>query len=114
MRQRAKAIAIAKRIDEDRAERARQATQALDAPALTLFDALRAWRKDEASRQGKPPYVIFHDATLREVAERRPRGVDELAEITGVGAKKLSLYGDALLEVVAANNAPFNGELKAL
>ena len=98
----------------DRAERARQATQGLDAPALTLFDALRAWRKDEASRQGKPPYVIFHDATLREVAERRPHGVNELAEITGVGAKKLSLYGDALLEVVAANNAAFNGELKAL
>jgi ATP-dependent DNA helicase RecQ len=86
-----------------RSSRARVASASLDGEAGELFEALREWRKDEASRQGKPPYVIFHDATLREVAHRRPQKIAELAEISGVGTKKLDLYGAALIGVVADN-----------
>ena len=47
-----------------------------------------------------PPYVIFHDSVLREMAERRPRNRDALGRITGVGARKLDAYGDAFLSVI--------------
>ena len=49
-----------------------------------------------------PPYVVFHDTTLREMARRRPRGLDRMAEVPGVGAAKLARYGDAFLPVIAA------------
>ncbi|MFA7668748.1 MAG: DNA helicase RecQ [Burkholderiaceae bacterium] len=65
------------------------------------FEALRAWRADVAREHGVPAYVIFHDATLREVARRNPRSLDELSHVHGVGARKLEAYGDALLECVA-------------
>jgi ATP-dependent DNA helicase RecQ len=50
-----------------------------------------------------PPYVIFHDATLRAIADARPRSLQELARIQGVGAAKLERYGDAMLATVAAH-----------
>ena len=65
-----------------------------------LFDALRALRRDLAKEAGVPPYVIFHDAVLREIAARRPSGRSELAQIGGVGTKKLDAYGDAFLSLV--------------
>ena len=65
-----------------------------------LFEALRAWRAAEAKAQNVPPYVIFHDATLREIAGARPGSLEELAQIKGVGASKLSRYGAEVLEVV--------------
>ena len=65
-----------------------------------LFDALRALRRDLAKEAGVPPYVIFHDAVLREIAARRPARRSELAQIGGVGTKKLDAYGDAFLNVV--------------
>ncbi len=65
-----------------------------------LFDALRALRRDLAKEAGVPPYVIFHDAVLREIAARRPSGRSELAQIGGVGTKKLDAYADAFLAVV--------------
>lgn len=65
-----------------------------------LFEALRTWRRAEAERQGKPPYVIFHDATLREVAATRPVDLSALASISGIGQKKLELYGAQLLDLV--------------
>ncbi|GAC1413431.1 MAG: DNA helicase RecQ [Novosphingobium sp.] len=65
-----------------------------------LFDALRALRRDLAKEAGVPPYVIFHDAVLREIAARRPSGRNALADIGGVGTKKLDAYGDAFLNVV--------------
>jgi len=65
-----------------------------------LFDALRAWRAGEAKSQSVPPYVIFHDATLREIAAARPAGLDELAQIKGVGASKLQRYGGRVLRVL--------------
>lgn len=66
-----------------------------------LFEALRACRRDLAAEAGVPPYVVFHDATLREMAESRPRSLAELGRITGVGARKLDAYGDAFLQVLA-------------
>ena len=67
-----------------------------------LFEALRQWRADEAKTQAVPPYVIFHDTTLREIAAVRPEALDELGEVKGVGASKLARYGAAVLAVVAA------------
>ncbi|MFN3545607.1 MAG: DNA helicase RecQ [Thiobacillus sp.] len=67
-----------------------------------LFLALRAWRRETANEKGVPAYVILHDATLREIAARRPATLTELGEISGLGTKKLEVYGEAVLEVVAA------------
>ena len=74
----------------------------LDPAAQALWTALRAWRLEEARRQELPPYVIFHDATLIEVARRRPASLDALAGIAGIGRSKLDRYGTALLAVIAA------------
>ncbi len=67
-----------------------------------LWSALRACRKQLAEEQGVPPYVIFHDATLREMLEFRPLNEDQLRTITGVGESKLKRYGEAFLEVIRA------------
>ena len=67
-----------------------------------LFDALRAWRREEAARQAVPPYVIFHDRTLAEIAGGRPKSAAALARIGGVGQGKLERYGAAVLALVAA------------
>ena len=66
-----------------------------------LWEALRAHRLELARAQGVPPYVIFHDATLREMVERRPGTPEELAGITGVGETKLERYGEDFLGVIA-------------
>ncbi len=65
-----------------------------------LFEALRARRRDLAKEQGVPPYVIFHDSVLREMAEARPRDGWALGRITGIGQRKLDAYGDAFLQVI--------------
>jgi ATP-dependent DNA helicase RecQ len=65
-----------------------------------LFEALRARRRDLAKEQGVPPYVIFHDSVLREMAEARPRDAWALGRITGIGQRKLDAYGDAFLQVI--------------
>ncbi|MBV9929486.1 MAG: DNA helicase RecQ [Alphaproteobacteria bacterium] len=65
-----------------------------------LFDALRACRRDLAQAAGVPPYVIFHDSTLREMAAVRPTSREALARVSGVGAAKLEKYGEAFVEVV--------------
>jgi ATP-dependent DNA helicase RecQ len=67
-----------------------------------LFEALRQWRAAEAKAQSVPPYVIFHDSVLREIAAVRPGGLDELGEIKGVGTSKLSRYGGEVLAVLRA------------
>ena len=69
-------------------------------PADPLFDALRDVRRELAKDQGVPPYVIFHDATLREMAAAKPHDRHAMSEITGVGARKLEAYGDAFLAVI--------------
>jgi len=68
-----------------------------DAP---LLSALKAKRRALAEAAGVPAYIVFADRTLIEMAERRPRSLDDMARITGVGAKKLESFGAAFLEVI--------------
>jgi ATP-dependent DNA helicase RecQ len=86
-------------------EAATPAGVALDAAARPMFEALRAWRLEEARRQEVPPYVIFHDATLIEVARRRPASVAALEQIPGIGRSKLDRYGEAILQVLTVVTA---------
>ncbi len=79
--------------------RATKAVVADDAPSGP-FEALRAWRLAEAKLQSVPPYVIFHDAVLRDVAAVQPRTLDDLALIKGFGASKIERYGQAVLRVL--------------
>jgi ATP-dependent DNA helicase RecQ len=92
---------------EARKDRRRAATPAsaiaavaADAPDEALLAALKAWRRDLARAQGVPPYVVFHDRTLVEIATLRPAGLEALAAVTGVGQAKLARYGAAVLGVL--------------
>jgi ATP-dependent DNA helicase RecQ len=76
------------------------AAEALPTAERDLFERLRARRFELARAQNVPPYVIFHDKTLSEMAARRPRSPSELADIPGVGEAKLARYGKAFLEVI--------------
>jgi ATP-dependent DNA helicase RecQ len=67
------------------------------------WERLRAWRTETAKRDGVPAYVIFHDATLAEIARNGQDSVDDLRGIPGMGARKLDRFGNELLEVVAAD-----------
>jgi ATP-dependent DNA helicase RecQ len=67
-----------------------------------LFEALRRRRKEIADELDLPPYVIFHDATLMQLAEHRPTTEAAMLGINGVGAVKLERYGKAFLEIIAA------------
>ena len=66
-----------------------------------LLEDLRAWRRAEAARQRVPPYVIFHDRTLSDLARVRPSARERLADIGGIGLTKLDRYGPALLRLIA-------------
>lgn len=68
-----------------------------------LFEALRAKRREIATETGLPPYVIFHDSTLRDMAMARPTSLSALGQIPGIGAKKLEAYGDDFLRVIRDN-----------
>jgi len=65
-----------------------------------LFDALRDLRRERAQEAGVPPYVVFHDSTLREMAAHRPATLAALGEIGGVGSRKLEAHGEAFLAVI--------------
>jgi ATP-dependent DNA helicase RecQ len=67
-----------------------------------LFEALRAWRRTRAKEQGVPPYVIFHDSTLREVAAAKPSSLSALSRIEGIGDTKLDRHGESLLEALGS------------
>ena len=83
------------------AQRGAEATGAEGSPAEeALFEALRTLRRQIADREGVPAYVIFHDATLREMAVARPTTLDELLEVGGVGERKLEKYGAEFLAVL--------------
>jgi ATP-dependent DNA helicase RecQ len=79
----------------------RRSRDRTDLPHDSLFEALRGWRRDRAKEQGVPPYVIFHDSTLREVAARKPVSLIELSAVEGIGDTKLERHGESLLAVVA-------------
>ena len=68
-----------------------------------LYEQLREWRRARAKQDGMPAYVIFHDATLREIARRRPATEDDLIGVSGVGDKKRANYGADVVNVVANN-----------
>ena len=86
-------------------KRTREAASALSPQDQPLFEALRAWRSNEAKTQHVPPYVIFHDRTLTEIAQARPGGRAALERINGVGEGKLARYGAAVLAVVGGFSA---------
>jgi ATP-dependent DNA helicase RecQ len=68
--------------------------------AAPMFEQLRAWRAATAKEQGVPAYVIFHDATLREIATKVPASLAELGTINGVGESKLEKYGQQVLDTL--------------
>ncbi len=78
------------------------APETLDPANAGLFEALRAWRAGVAKELGVPAYIVFGDATLRALAERRPESLADLDGVSGIGAKKREAYGEAVLAVVAA------------
>jgi len=83
--------------------RKRAGRKPFDGPADPLFDALREARRKLAAEAGVPPYVVFHDSTLREIAARKPKNLNELSTVEGIGAVKLERYGEAMLIVLSTN-----------
>ncbi|RSN18008.1 DNA helicase RecQ [Amycolatopsis roodepoortensis] len=73
----------------------------MPAEAAPVFELLRSWRAAAAKEQGVPAYVIFHDATLRQIATKRPTTLQELGTVSGVGENKLAKYGEQILETLA-------------
>jgi ATP-dependent DNA helicase RecQ len=80
----------------------RTAPAELPEEAVPVFEQLRAWRAATAKEQGVPAYVIFHDATLREIATGAPATLDELGTVSGVGENKLAKYGQQILDTLSA------------
>jgi ATP-dependent DNA helicase RecQ len=73
-----------------------------DAPMdEAVFDALRAWRTGEASALSQPPYCVFSDKTLREIARQQPQTLSDLRRVSGVGDAKLEKFGDAIMEILS-------------
>ncbi|GGU86414.1 ATP-dependent DNA helicase RecQ [Streptomyces albospinus] len=85
--------------------KAKRAPVDLPEAALPVFEALRGWRGRTAKEQGVPAYVIFHDATLREIATVQPATTAELGAVSGVGENKLAKYGQQILDVLAGRDA---------
>ncbi|MFC8241070.1 DNA helicase RecQ [Streptomyces chartreusis] len=83
-------------------KKAKTAAAELPQELVPAFEALRAWRAEQAREQGVPAYVIFHDATLREIVTVWPASVRELGSVSGVGEKKLATYGEGVLEVLVS------------
>ena len=82
--------------------KAAKAQVELPAESMPIFERLRAWRAATAKEQGVPAYVIFHDATLREIATALPTSLAALGRVNGVGENKLAKYGDQVLETLAS------------
>jgi ATP-dependent DNA helicase RecQ len=73
----------------------------LPSGAQRIFEALRRWRYEIARSHGVPAYVIFNDATLREIALTRPDSLEDLSHVNGVGVRKLESYGELILACIA-------------
>ncbi|MFF0789754.1 DNA helicase RecQ [Streptomyces spiralis] len=86
--------------------RSKAAVAELSEELLPAFEALRAWRAEQAREQGVPAYVIFHDATLREIVTLWPTSVAQLGGVGGVGEKKLATYGEGVLPVLESLGGP--------
>jgi ATP-dependent DNA helicase RecQ len=83
----------------------RAATAELTGEAVERFETLRSWRAATAKEQGVPAYVVFHDATLREIAATRPASLAELSRVNGVGENKLAKYGQQILDALEGEQA---------
>lgn len=107
LRKEPKKPATARSGSSSRGERkAKTAAAELPEALQPAFEALRAWRAEQAREQGVPAYVIFHDATLREIATVWPTSVAQLGGISGIGEKKLTTYGEGVVGVLAGLEAP--------
>jgi len=84
----------------DRRRAAAGGAPSVDAGDDDLLAALKAWRRDLARAQGVPPYLVFHDRTLVEIAARNPATREELSGVTGIGRAKLERHGDAVLALL--------------
>jgi ATP-dependent DNA helicase RecQ len=95
-------LARQRKAEKDRGpKRSRTETASWDGVDRDLFDRLRAFRLKTARERGVPPYVIFHDTTLRELARIKPKSLDALRHIYGMGARKTDDLGTAVLETIA-------------
>jgi ATP-dependent DNA helicase RecQ len=98
------ALARQRRPDPSRAaRRSRAETEGWEGVDRDLFERLRALRLSVARARGVPPYVIFHDTTLRELARLKPATIEQLRHVYGVGAKKADELGPAVLEAIGAS-----------
>ena len=102
----------------ERATKKRKPKEALPPPDPAtwdeaLWEALRARRAELANAQAVPPYVIFHDSTLRDMVHRRPGTLEEFARLSGVGETKLSRYGEEFLAVIATREGAPSGRLES-
>ncbi len=85
----------------ERSQRSQKPAHHLSEDSQPVFEALKALRKELAARAEVPPYVIFHDRTLVEIATVRPETIESLSQINGLGAKKIASYGAAILSVIS-------------
>ena len=76
----------------------------MDFQTQAAFDALRGWRLETARAAGVPPYVVFHDQVLRELAKKRPTSDDTLLNVSGIGEAKARRYGKSLLSLLSLQN----------
>jgi len=88
------------RKSRSRQAKARAGSAVNPAANPAVFERLKAWRTAQARSQSVPPYVVFHDATLAAIAAARPRDLDALSAIPGIGVRKLERYGPTLLELL--------------
>ena len=86
--------------------RKQSASDELPEHAVPVFERLRAWRGATAKEQGVPAYVVFHDATLRQIAAQAPTTLTALGAISGIGENKLAKYGEQILEALAPSPTP--------
>jgi ATP-dependent DNA helicase RecQ len=87
---------------KERQRQSRAALESWDGVDRDLFERLRAFRRRKADERGVPPFIIFSDATLRDLARVRPTTLDQLPSIHGIGSKKCAEYGPALLAEINA------------
>ncbi|MFJ4908449.1 DNA helicase RecQ [Streptomyces sp. NPDC093249] len=107
--QKEKAPAAARKESGARTGKGARVPVDLPAAAAPVFEALRAWRAATAREQGVPAYVVFHDATLREIATQLPGTVAELGTVGGVGEAKLAKYAEGVLGALAECGATGGG-----
>jgi len=100
LRQPSKPPAKTKRSSWDARSKGKRSSISMDDEELARFEALKAWRAEIAREHNLPAYVVFHDATLAEMAKEVPDTLDALADISGVGSKKLEAYGRSILRVL--------------